>query len=106
MLLHKSLSKKGNGVLGLKLNHPELYKAVEVLILQEGGNDTNCLYDAFDESCGRSVRRRYSGYDVSKHEKMNGWSAAKTDIAVIQYILKITIQSIPLLQNGVTFIKS
>lgn len=76
------IEQKGNYVLGLKRNHSKLYKAVEELILQEGENDSNCLYDAFDDSHGRSVRRRYFGYDVSKLDQISEWSAAKTVVAV------------------------
>lgn len=57
--------KKGDYVLGLKLNHPKLYKAVEEHIKQESENNENRLFDAFDNSHGRKVRRRYFGYDIS-----------------------------------------
>jgi len=76
------VKQKGNYVLGLKRNHLKLYKAVEELIIQEGESDSNRLYDAFDDSHGRSVRRRYFGYDVSKLEQISEWSAAKTVVAV------------------------
>jgi predicted transposase YbfD/YdcC len=76
------IEQKGNYVLGLKRNHAKLYKAVEELILQEGESDSNRLYDAFDDSHGRSVRRRYFGYDVSKLDQISEWSAAKTVVAV------------------------
>jgi predicted transposase YbfD/YdcC len=76
------IEQKGNYVLGLKRNHLKLYKAVEEHILQEGESDANRLHDSFDDSHGRSVRRRYFGYDVSRLDKINEWSAAKTVVAV------------------------
>jgi len=76
------IEQKGDYVLGLKLNHPKLYAAVEKHILSEGESDANRLYDAFDESHGRSVRRRYFGYDVSNLDNIQEWSAAKTVVAV------------------------
>ena len=76
------IEQKGNYVLGLKRNHPKLYAAVEKHILSEGESDANRLYDAFDEGHGRSVRRRYFGYDVSKLDNIQEWSAAKTVVAV------------------------
>ena len=80
------IEQKGDYALGLKRNHAKLYKAVEELILQEGEGDSNRLYDAFDNSHGRSVRRRYFGYDVSKLDQISEWSAAKT-VVVVETIL-------------------
>jgi predicted transposase YbfD/YdcC len=76
------IKQKGNYVLGLKRNHRKLYKAVEKHILQAGENETNRLYDAFDNSHGRKVRRRYFGYDISKLEEISEWPEAKTVVAV------------------------
>ncbi len=53
--------KKGDYVLGLKRNHPKLYEAVEEYIKKIGEIDENRLFDAFDDSHGRSVRRRAFG---------------------------------------------
>jgi hypothetical protein len=39
------VEKKGNYVLGLKLNHPKLYKAVEEHIKKNGESDQNRLFD-------------------------------------------------------------
>jgi len=74
--------QKGNYVLGLKRNHPKLYKAVEAHILQEGENDKNRLSDTFDNSHGRTVRRRYFGYNISNLEAVREWPGAKTVVAV------------------------
>lgn len=76
------IEKKGNYVLGLKHNHPKLYERVQDHIKKEGENDENRLSDAFDRSHGRTVRRRYFGYDVSNIPEIKDWSGAKTVIAV------------------------
>ena len=76
------VEKKGNYVLGLKLNHPKLYKAVEEHIKKVGEHDQNRLFDAFDHSHGRNVRRRYFGYEVSNLPEAKDFADAKTVIAV------------------------
>ena len=76
------IKQKGNYVLGLKRNHLKLYEAVEKYVLQEGENDKNRLYDAFDNSHSRSVRRRYFGYDICKLQEVTDWAGAKTVVAV------------------------
>lgn len=81
-IVDQIIQQEGNYVLGLKRNHPKLYAAVEKHILQEGENDTNRLYDAFDDGHGRTVRRRYFGYDVTQLPEVSGWSGAKTIVAV------------------------
>jgi len=81
-IVSQIIEQKGDYVLGLKRNHPKLYEAVEEHILQEGESDENRLYDAFDNSHGRCVRRRYFGYDVSKLDEIKEWSSATTVVAV------------------------
>ncbi len=76
------IEKKGNYVLGLKRNHPKLYKEVAELIKNNGENDQNRLFDAFERSHGRTIRRRYFGYDVSNLPQISDWSGARTVIAV------------------------
>jgi predicted transposase YbfD/YdcC len=76
------VDKKGDYVLGLKLNHPKLYEAVQDHIKKEGENNENRLFDAFDHSHGRTIRRRYFGYNISKLPETKDWSSAKTVIAV------------------------
>jgi len=76
------IEKKGHYVLGLKHNHPKLYEKVQELITKEGENDTNRIFDAFDHGHGRTVRRRYFGYDVSNIPETKDWSGARTVIAV------------------------
>ncbi len=74
--------KKGDYILGLKKNHPKLYKAVEDHIKIEGENDKNRLFDAFDEGHGKLVRRRCFGYNISSLPETNDWYNAKTVVAV------------------------
>jgi predicted transposase YbfD/YdcC len=76
------IEKKGNYVLGLKLNHPKLYNAVEKIIQEQGESDNNRLFDAFDNSHGRNVRRRYFGYDITNIPEIDGWCEAKSVVAV------------------------
>lgn len=76
------VEKKGNYVLGLKLNHPKLYKAVEEHIKKTGESDQNRLFDSFDYSHGREVRRRYFSYNVRNLSEVKDWSDAKTVVAV------------------------
>ena len=76
------IEKKGDYVLGLKRNHPKLYKAVEEHIKNHGENGQNLLFDGFDESHGRLIRRHYFGYDVSNLAQIKEWHGAKTIIAV------------------------
>ena len=76
------IEKKGEYVLGLKRNHPNLYEAAEEHIKKIGESNENRLFDAFDNSHGRKVRRRFFGYDVSKLLETNNWVAAKTVVAV------------------------
>lgn len=74
--------KGGDYVLGLKKNHPKLYKAVQSHIIIEGENDNTRLYDAFDKSHGRWVRRRYFSYDISSLDEIEGFVGARSVIAV------------------------
>lgn len=81
-ILKLIVEKKGNYVLGLKRNHPKLYKEVAEHIKEKGESDENRLFDAFEQGHGRSIRRRYFGYDVSNLPQINDWADAKTVIAV------------------------
>jgi len=68
--------------LGLKLNHPKLYRALGEHVVNVGYSNEHCLFDAFDEGHGRSTRRRYFAYDISRLVEVKDWSGAKTVIAV------------------------
>jgi predicted transposase YbfD/YdcC len=74
--------KKGDYVLGLKGNHPKLHQAVKDHIKQQGENANNLLHDAFDQSHGRLVRRRYFSYDINSLSEIKDWFGVKTAIAV------------------------
>lgn len=73
--------KGGDYALGLKKNQPKLYESVQNYINNTGENN-NRLHDAFDKSHGRLVRRRYFGYDVSLLAAIEGFSGARSVIAV------------------------
>ena len=75
-------NKRGHYVLGLKRNQLKLYQAVDNYIRQQGESANNRLYDAFDHSHGRSVRRRYFGYNLTSLPEAEGWRDAKSVVAV------------------------
>lgn len=76
------MDKGGDYVLGLKLNHPKLYAEVTAYISLVGESNANRLLDEFDDSHGRSVRRRYFGYDTNTISKISEWSGARCVVAV------------------------
>jgi predicted transposase YbfD/YdcC len=75
-------NQKGNYVLGLKKNHLKLFTSALDLQKQVGESDANRLYDTFDMSHGRCVRRRVFGYDARKLEALKDWTGAKSIMAV------------------------
>ena len=50
--------------------------------MHEGESYANRLYDAFENSHGRRICRRYFGYDISKLEEIKRWPSAKIVVAV------------------------
>ena len=83
---YKSVAKKirdqkGDYVLALKKNQPKLYKAITDHIEEVGEEPELRLYDKFDHSHGRSVRRRCFAYDITSLN-LEGWDDIKTAIAV------------------------
>lgn len=80
--------KKGEYVLGLKRNQPKLYKAIVDHIQTIGEKQGNCLHDSFDNSHGRSVRRRYFGHAIDNLPEAKDWIGAKSVIAVETIISK------------------
>ena len=74
--------KGGDYVLGLKRNQAKLYQAATKYVEEQGENEHNRLHDAFDSSHGRTIRRRYFGYDISSLEQVKDFAGAKTVIAV------------------------
>ncbi len=74
--------KKGDYVLGLKSNHPKLYKAVEAYTQVKRKERTHKLHEIYEEEHGRSVCRRYFGYDVSSLQEVESCVGAKSVVAV------------------------
>ena len=74
--------KDGNYVLGLKRNHPKLLGAVQTVIKEVGESNTNRLHDAFEKKNGRTVRRRYFGFDIASLPESAAWKDLKSVIAV------------------------
>lgn len=71
-----------NYVLGLKRNHPKLFDAIQTVIKKVGESDENRLHDAFEKRNGRTVRRRYFGFDISSLPESTAWTDLKSVIAV------------------------
>ena len=80
-LARKIVEKKGNYVLALKKNQPKLYEAVMNYIQDQPPLD-HLIQDGFDDSHGRSVRRRYFAYDIKSLPLSKSWSGLKTVLAV------------------------
>ncbi len=76
------IERKGDYVLGLKLNQRKLHDAVKEHIQLIGESKGNRLLDTFDDSHGRIVRRRYFGYDVNQLPDIKEWGGAKSVVAV------------------------
>ena len=74
--------KKGHYVLALKKNQPTLYQAIETHVETIGHEEGLKLHDAFDDSHGRTVRRRYFSYDISSLPEIEGWQDLKTVVAI------------------------
>jgi predicted transposase YbfD/YdcC len=76
------INKKGNYILALKKNHPKLYEKASNYCQLNAIKPENCLKDYFDDSHGRSVRRRYFSCDISHFEEVQEWNSLKSVIAV------------------------
>ena len=74
--------KKVDYVLGLKLNQPKLYRAVEGYTQVKRQKEINKLQEICEEGHGRSVRRRYLGYNISSFSEAKEWLEAKSVVAV------------------------
>ena len=81
-IVKKIREKGGHYVLGLKRNHPKLYKSVLAHIAKKGALNADRLHDKFDDNHGRLVRRRYFGYNLSKLSEVLDWEGAKSIVAV------------------------
>lgn len=80
-ILKKIIEKGGDFVIGLKKNQPSLYQAVHDYSKEHGEKPCNLIEDAFDESHGRSVRRRYFAYPLPEEAKPFAFTGIKTIIA-------------------------
>jgi hypothetical protein len=76
------IEQKGDYVLGLKRNHPKLYKAIDDLIIKAGENNKNRLFNDFEHSHGRTMRRRYFGYDVRTLPEIQEWSGGQRQVKI------------------------
>lgn len=74
--------QKGHYVLALKRNQRKLYEAVEKHIQETGYKHELKLYDKFDDSHGRLVRRRCFAYDIASIDGIEEWKDLKTAIAI------------------------
>lgn len=75
------VEKKGNYVLALKKNQPKTYEAMMKHIQGQPALD-HLIQDGFDDTHGRSVRRRYFSYDVRSVPLSKEWPGLKTVLAV------------------------
>ena len=63
-------------------NHLKLYDAIKAYIKEKSDPLSHCLSDHFDELHGRTVRRRYFGYDISSLPESKEWCDAQSVVAV------------------------
>lgn len=75
------LDKGAHYLIGLKKNQPKLYDAVEAHALNAGIDQENLIKDYFDDSHGRSVRRRYFAFDLPEEIKELGFAKMQTVVA-------------------------
>jgi predicted transposase YbfD/YdcC len=75
------LKKGAHYLLGLKKNQPKLYEAVETYTQNKAIQRSNLVKDYFDNSHGRSVRRRYFAFDVPDDIRNLGFTKMNTIIA-------------------------
>jgi predicted transposase YbfD/YdcC len=80
-LAQKIIEKKGNYMLALKKNQPKLYETA-MNHIQDQPHLEHLVQDGFDDSHGRSVRRRYFAYDIKSLPLSKSWPGLKTVLAV------------------------
>ena len=80
-ILKAIIDKGGDFVVGLKKNQPSLYNAVVAYSKEHGEISDNLIEDKFDDSHGRSVRRRYFSFPIPKEAKGFSLAGIKTIIA-------------------------
>ena len=80
-IISKILEQDAHYLIGLKKNQPKLFDAVENYSTNDGTKLENLVEDYFDNSHGRSVRRRYFAFDVPKEIKKLGFTKMNTIVA-------------------------
>jgi len=76
------LKKQAHYLIGLKKNQPKLYEAVEKYAQEQAVKDRNNLVsDYFEDSHGRTVRRRYFVFEVTEEIRKLGFSAMQSIVA-------------------------
>ena len=80
-LAQKIVDKKGNYMLALKKNQPKLYE-ITMNHIQDQSPFDHLVQDGFDDSHGRSVRRRYFADDIKSCPLSKSWPGLKTVRAV------------------------
>ena len=75
------VEKEGNYVLALKKNQPKTYAAMMQHIQDQPSCD-HLIQDGWDDTHGRSVRRRYFAYDIRSLSLSTSWPGLKTVLAV------------------------
>ena len=75
------LDKGAHYLIGLKGNQPKLYEAVKKYTTEKATNLDHLVKDYFDESHGRTVRRRYFTFDVSPEIASLGFTKMHTIVA-------------------------
>ena len=80
-IIQNILDGDANYLLGLKKNQRKLHAAVEKYSLESGTSLDNLIEDYFDDSHGRSVRRRYFAFDVPESIAPLSLNQMKTIIA-------------------------
>lgn len=75
------VDKGGNYMLALKKNQPKTYDAMMKHIQDQPSLD-HLIRDDFDDTHGRSVRRRYFAYDITSLPLSKAWPGLKTALAV------------------------
>ena len=75
------VEKGGNYVLALKKNQPKTYAAL-VQHIQDQSPCDHLIQDGWDDTHGRSVRRRYFAYDIKSLLLSTSWPGLKSVLAV------------------------
>ena len=78
----KIIEKGGDYILALKENHPKFYETISQHMQENAIIAENRISDYFDNTHGRSVRRRYFSCDITQLIGSEKWGGIKSAIAV------------------------